>query len=287
MNDAFCSLNNGGHEALGLKTMLRIRPPAVAGTFYPGDPERLTATLSSMLTAVEVPVSDRLPKALVVPHAGYVYSGPIAASAFARLRRGREQIRRVVLLGPAHRVPLRGMALPASNVFETPLGRIPIDESAAQIAGLPCDASPHAREHSLEVELPFLQTVLASFVLVPIAVGDALVDDVAKVLELLWGGPETLIVVSSDLSHYLPYARAQVVDGNTAQKIVELDSSLDYGAACGAIPVNGLLRLARRRGLVAKQLDLRTSGDTAGKKDEVVGYGAFAFYEDPGCEAGH
>lgn len=267
--------------------MLRIRPPAVAGTFYPGDSEQLTADISRMLAAVHVPASPRLPKALVVPHAGYIYSGPIAASGFARLQRGRDQIRRVVLMGPSHRVALPGMALPTANVFTTPLGRVQIDESAAQMANLLCEASSHAREHSLEVEIPFLQSVLSSFVLVPIAVGDALVEDVVKVLDLLWGGLETLIVVSSDLSHYLPYARAQVVDGNTAQKIINFDASLDYAEACGAIPVNGLLRVARRRGLVVEQLDLRTSGDTAGKKDEVVGYGAFAFYEDPGREAGN
>jgi len=232
-----------------------------------------------MLAAVDVPASERLPKAIVVPHAGYVYSGPIAASAFARLRSGRDQIRRVVLLGPSHRVALRGMALPVANAFDTPLGRIQVDESVAESSRLGRDAQPHAREHSLEVELPFLQSVLSSFVLVPIAVGDALPDDVAKVIDQLWGGPETLIVVSSDLSHYLPYPRAQVADGKTAKKILELDGSIDYVEACGAVPLNGFLSVARRRGLSPVQLDLRTSGDTAGSKNEVVGYGAFAFYE--------
>lgn len=259
--------------------MLRVRPPAVAGMFYPGDSRQLAADISTMLAAVDVPSAERLPKAIVVPHAGYVYSGPIAASAFARLRSGRDQIRRVVLLGPCHRVALRGMALPEANAFDTPLGRIQVDESVTQTLDLASEAPPHAREHSLEVELPFLQSVLSSFVLVPIVVGDALVTDVAKVIDFLWGGPETLIVVSSDLSHYLPYDRARNVDAATAKKIVELDGSLGYGEACGAVPLNGLLLAARRRGLSPVLLDLRTSGDTAGKKNEVVGYGSFAFYE--------
>jgi MEMO1 family protein len=259
--------------------MLRVRPPAVAGMFYPGDSERLASDISSLLGAVDVPRNERLPKAIVVPHAGYVYSGPIAASAFARLRSGRDQIRRVILLGPAHRVAVMGMALPAANAFDTPLGRIVIDEPAVLPLGLVRDAAAHAREHSLEVELPFLQSVLAAFQLVPIAVGQAMPEDVAAVLDALWGGPETLIVISSDLSHYLPYAQARVVDARTAQKILALDGSLGYDEACGAAPLNGLLLLARRRGLVPVQLDLRTSGDTAGSKGEVVGYGAFAFYE--------
>lgn len=263
-------------------TMLRVRPPAVAGMFYPGDPGRLAADISKLLAAVDVPASERLPKAIVVPHAGYVYSGPVAASAFARLRQARDQIRRVVLLGPAHRVAVRGLALPEANAFDTPLGRIHLDESIVKTLEIPCNAQAHAREHSLEVELPFLQTVLSSFVLVPIAVGDALVEDVASVLDKLWGGPETLIVVSSDLSHYLAYDQAIAVDGNTARKILQLDGSLHHGEACGAVPLNGLLQVARRRGLVPMQLDLRTSGDTAGSKGEVVGYGAFAFYEDLG-----
>lgn len=267
--------------------MLRVRPPAVAGTFYPGESRRLAADISSFLGAVPENQNARLPKAIVVPHAGYVYSGPIAASAFACLRAGRDQIRRVVVLGPSHRVFVRGMALPEANAFDTPLGRLQIDEEAIAGLSVPHNAAAHAREHSLEVELPFLQSVLSSFTLVPIAVGDALPDQVAAVIESLWGGPETLIVISSDLSHYLPYARARAVDAQTAQKVLNLDVSLGYDEACGAGPLNGLLQVARRRGLMPVQLDLRTSGDTAGSKGEVVGYGAFAFYEGLSREAGH
>lgn len=267
------------HFDLHSRTMLRVRPPAVAGTFYPGDPRQLAADISRMLGAVESARTDRLPKAIVVPHAGYIYSGPIAASAFACLRAGRDQIRRVVVLGPAHRVFVRGMAFPEANAFDTPLGRLSVDESA--IAGLNIDrnAAAHAREHSLEVELPFLQSTLSSFSIVPIAVGDASPETVADVIEVLWGGPETLIVVSSDLSHYLPYARAREVDGLTARKVLALDISFGYEEACGAGPLRGLMIVAQRRGLVPELLDLRTSGDTAGTKAEVVGYGAFAFYE--------
>jgi MEMO1 family protein len=265
--------------------MLHVRPPAVAGSFYPADPRRLATDISSMLGAAAVVRPDRLPKAIVAPHAGYVYSGPIAASAFACLQAGRDQVRRVVLLGPAHRVYVSGLALPEAHAFDTPLGRIKVDVDAAAGLGIARNAAAHAREHSLEVELPFLQSVLSSFDIVPLAVGDAGPEDVAAVIEALWGGPETLIVVSSDLSHYLPYAQARAVDARTAQKIVSCDVSLGYDEACGAGPLNGLLVVARRRGLFPVQLDLRTSGDTAGSKGEVVGYGAFAFYEVASREA--
>lgn len=265
--------------------MHHVRPPAVAGMFYPADPGRLTADISRMLESVQVSPRLRLPKAIVAPHAGYVYSGPIAASAFACLGRGRDTIRRVVLLGPAHRVHVSGLALPDADAFATPLGRIGVDVDAVAPLGLPCNAAAHAREHSLEVELPFLQSVLSSFEIIPIAVGDARPEDVAAVIEALWGGPETLIVVSSDLSHYLPYARARAVDAHTAQKILSLDATLRYDEACGAGPLNGLMLEARRRGLSPVELDVRTSGDTAGSKGEVVGYGAFAFYEDSSREA--
>ncbi|HRI72641.1 MAG TPA: AmmeMemoRadiSam system protein B, partial [Polyangium sp.] len=237
--------------------------------------------------AARQPLRDQLPKVLVVPHAGYIYSGPVAASAFATLRAGRDQVRRVVLLGPAHRVHVNGLVLPEATAFETPLGRVQIDHDAVAHLGLARHAPAHAQEHSLEVEIPFLQTMLSSFTLVPLAVGRATPNDVATVLDALWGGPETLIVVSSDLSHYLPYADARVVDGRTAQKILAFDGPLEYTDACGAGPINGLLVVARRRQLTAVQLDLRTSGDTAGNKREVVGYGAFAFYEDAGGEAGN
>lgn len=240
-----------------------------------------------MLGAVHVTRPDRLPKALVVPHAGYVYSGPIAASAYACLSGARDRVRRVVLLGPAHRVYVSGLVLPDATAFETPLGRIDVDMQASSGLGLVHNAAAHAREHSLEVELPFLQSVLSAFTIAPIAVGDSTPTEVAAVIEALWGGPETLIVVSSDLSHYLPYAQARAVDARTARKVLALDVTVGYEEACGAGPLNGLLLVARRRGLEVAQLDLRTSGDTAGSKGEVVGYGAFAFYEGANGEAGN
>ena len=217
---------------------------------------------------------------MIVPHAGYVYSGEIAAAAYARLADGRDGIRRVVLFGPTHRVPVRGLALPSTHAFATPLGNVGIDRAAADAAlALPqvrqSDAA-HALEHSLEVQLPFLQAVLGEFALVPFAVGDATPAEVAEVIELLWGGPETLIVVSSDLSHYHRYADAQAIDRATAGAILGLSPTLDHDQACGATPVNALLLSARERALEAELLDLRNSGDTAGDRSRVVGYASFA-----------
>jgi hypothetical protein len=218
---------------------------------------------------------------LVVPHAGYVYSGPVAGHAYARLAPWAAQVRRVVLLGPAHRVALRGLAVPTVDAFETPLGRVPIArEACAALADLPQVSRSdraHAMEHSLEVQLPFLQAVLGtSFELLPLAVGDASRDEVAEVVERLWGGDETLIVVSSDLSHYLPYDDAQATDRTTAARIVALATDLDPYEACGAHALNGALVAARRHGLQAELLDLRNSGDTAGDRRRVVGYAALA-----------
>jgi hypothetical protein len=225
--------------------------------------------------------SATAPKALIVPHAGYVYSGPTAALAYARLARVRSTIRRVVLLGPVHRVPVRGLALPGVDSFATPLGEIEVDQDAiATITPLPqVVVSPmaHRLEHSLEVQLPFLQSVLENFKLVPLAVGDASPAEVAQVLELLWGGEETLIVVSSDLSHFLHYRAAQTMDRETAQDIMNLNSSLTHEQACGGTPVNGLLLAARQHHLQPQLLGLCNSGDTAGDKNRVVGYAAFAF----------
>ena len=223
------------------------------------------------------------PKALIVPHAGYPYSGPIAASAYAPLAALRHRIRRVVLLGPTHRVAVVGLALPAATAFQTPLGTVPLDLEAMDILRpfpqVSVNSAAHALEHSLEVQLPFLQTVLETFLLVPLAVGMASPEAVAEVLEALWGGPETLLVVSSDLSHYLPYAQAQALDGSTCDRIVGLQLLASHEQACGATPVNGLLLAARRHGLKAQLLDLRNSGDTSGDRSSVVGYGAFAFTE--------
>ncbi|MEQ8194650.1 MAG: AmmeMemoRadiSam system protein B, partial [Rhodospirillales bacterium] len=233
--------------------------------------------------ASDVPLPP-LPKAIIAPHAGYIYSGPIAASVYARLKPLRGRIERVVLLGPCHRVAVRGLALSGADAFATPLGNVPVDkEAVAALAGLPqvstFDAT-HAQEHSLEVHLPFLQEILGAFKLVPLVVGDASADQVAEVLERLWGGPETLIVVSSDLSHYLDYDTANRLDRETCAAIESLDfTRIGRDQACGRIPVSGLLALAKRRGLGVDTLDLRNSGDTAGPRDRVVGYGAWMFFE--------
>jgi AmmeMemoRadiSam system protein B len=262
-----------------------VRRPAVAGTFYPAEPAALQAAVDRLLAEVEVPAGTAVdaPKALIVPHAGYIYSGPIAAAAYARLRPIAGAIRRVILLGPAHRVAIPGLALPGVRQFATPLGVVTIDTDAAAVArGLAhVHESPlaHAGEHSLEVQLPFLQRVLSDFTLVPFVVGDATADMVADVLDVLWGGPETLIVVSSDLSHYHPYRDAQGIDKTTAERILAFASCLDHEQACGATPINGLLLAARRRRLHVELLDLRNSGDTAGDRGRVVGYAAFGFRE--------
>lgn len=265
--------------------MLEVRKPAVAGTFYPADPEALRAQVERCLAGAR-PAAPLTPKALVVPHAGYVYSGAVAGSAYALAGGLRERIRRVVLLGPSHRVGFRGIAVPECEAFETPLGRIPLDaEGVAQARALPqvvaLDAA-HAREHSLEVQLPFLQLALGDFSLVPLSVGDATPEEVEAVIEALWGGDETLVVVSSDLSHYLPYDAARALDRRTTDAIERLaPEAIGREQACGRLPVQGLLRAARRHGLHAHTLDVRSSGDTAGSRDSVVGYGAWAFSAEP------
>lgn len=252
--------------------------------FYPGESRELARTLAQMLGAAAREAPGRaVPKALIAPHAGYIYSGPIAASVYALLAPARSRIRRVVLLGPTHRVAVRGLALPGCRAFATPLGSVEIDQAAvAALRALPqvvVSDQAHALEHSLEVHVPFLQTVLERFALVPLAVGHAGAREVADVLDALWGGEETLIVVSSDLSHYLPYDDARAVDGATAQSILGLAIDISHEQACGATPVTGLTAVARRRGLSAQLIDLRNSGDTAGDRGRVVGYGSFAFYE--------
>jgi hypothetical protein len=257
-----------------------VRHPAVAGMFYPDDRQELHSAVVGYLRAAQA--VQPVPKALIAPHAGYIYSGPVAASAYACLKPARGTIRRVVLLGPSHRVPVSGLAVPSATAFATPLGDIPIDQAAvAEIQSLPqvkvLDRA-HAQEHSLEVHLPFLQEVLGEFSLVPLVVGEASPEEVGEVLERLWGGPETLIVVSSDLSHYHDYATARRMDAATSKAIEALRyEDLGYDDACGRIPVSGLLHVARRRGLHARTVDLRNSGDTAGPRDQVVGYGAYLF----------
>jgi len=264
---------------------VEIRPAAVGGLFYPGSPVELAAEVRTLLAAVPARAeAPGLLKALIVPHAGYRYSGPVAASAYSLLRRRRDTIRRVVLLGPVHRVAIRGLALPAAQAFATPLGTVPVDREAVSrllaLRQVSVSADAHAEEHSLEVQLPFLQQVLGEFTLVPLAVGDASPEEVAEVIEVLWGGSETLIVVSSDLSHYLPYERARRIDAETCTTIGRLARSVSCEEACGGTPINGLMLAARRHHLVPALLDLRNSGDTAGARGRVVGYAAFAFREE-------
>lgn len=258
-----------------------IRPPAVAGTFYPGDAAHLATQVAALLAPL-APAPGPCPKAIIAPHAGYIYSGPTAARVYATLAPWRTTIRRVILLGPTHRVAVRGLAVPAADAFATPLGIIPIDRAArASLAHLPqvvVSDHVHALEHSLEVHLPFLQTVLAEFQLLPLAVGEASPAAVAEVIECLWGGAETLIVVSTDLSHFLSYGAARDIDDATCRQILALDGTLLPEQACGAYPVNGLLLAARRGGLEPELLDLCNSGDTAGDRNRVVGYAAFAFH---------
>jgi AmmeMemoRadiSam system protein B len=265
--------------------MQDVRPAAVAGMFYPGMPAALAASVRACLVeaAMRPRAGGARPKALIVPHAGYVYSGPIAAAAYARLAAVHASIRRVVILGPTHRLAIRGLAIPSARAFATPLGEVEIDRRAAALAlALPQvqeNDAAHAQEHALEVQLPFLQAVLDDFRIVPFAVGAATVDEVADVLERLWGGPETLILVSSDLSHYHGYAEARAIDRTSAEGILALSPILDHEQACGATPINALLACARQHGLVPELLDLRNSGDTAGDKSRVVGYASFAFAE--------
>ncbi len=264
--------------------MDRIRPAAVAGYFYPEQSLALTRSVTRMLAETESAThASRTPKAIIAPHAGYVYSGQVAAHAYGPLRTVRDRVRRVVLLGPTHRVPVRGLAIPTATAFATPLGTVAIDHGAlALVADLPqvvVSDRAHADEHSLEVHLPFLQSVLEDFKLIPFAVGHASPEEVAEVLERLWGGDETLIVVSSDLSHYLPYDAARRADRATVDAILRLDVGIDHEQACGGTPVNGLLLAARRHQLRPRLLDLRNSGDTAGDRSRVVGYCSVAFEE--------
>lgn len=264
------------------ESLQHLRHPAVAGVFYPGDARTLRNDVDAMLSEVKPSVAR--PRALIVPHAGYVYSGPVAASAYATLAKLQPKPKRVVLLGPAHTVGFQGLALPDCEAMETPLGAVEVDRAGAQTAArfplVRSSALVHEREHSLEVQLPFLQRVLGRFTVVPLAVGQATPAEVAEVIEALWT-EETLVVVSSDLSHYLPYDAAREIDGLTAKQICALDHEhLEGEQACGANALRGLLRVVRERGMRAQLLDLRNSGDTAGDRRRVVGYGAFAFAEE-------
>jgi AmmeMemoRadiSam system protein B len=261
--------------------MPSIRSPAVAGTFYPRDRLELATMLNDYFAASRT--DQPAPKAIIAPHAGYIYSGPIAASAYARVANGRDYITRVVLLGPSHRVALRGLATSSAEAFTTPLGQIAIDRAAQDLikhlSQVCVSDEAHRWEHSLEVHLPFLQVALNDFKLVPLVVGDATAKEVHEVLEILWGGRETLIVVSSDLSHYHDYVTAQNLDRATSAAIVALKpQDIRYEQACGRNPILGLLETARLHGMRAEAIDLRNSGDTAGPRDQVVGYGAYIFH---------
>jgi AmmeMemoRadiSam system protein B len=258
--------------------MQTVRPPAVAGSFYPKLPQECLAQVDHFLHGR--PVIGAAPKVLLVPHAGYVYSGDVAGRAYAQLIPLRNKIKRVVLLGPNHRVPLRGIALPSVDYFESPLGLVPLDKASINaLCALPfvgVSDPVHAQEHSLEVHLPFLQRVLASFVLVPLVVGEVPPEQVAQALDLVWGGDETLIVLSTDLSHYLPYDQAVQTDLNTQAAILQLRTDITHHQACGAHPLNGLLKMAAQKALTINCIAQNNSGDTAGPKDRVVGYGAYA-----------
>jgi AmmeMemoRadiSam system protein B len=260
---------------------MQLRKPAVAGSFYPAQPDRLRRQVVELLTDAR-PALKITPKALIAPHAGYIYSGRIAGLAFATLFDNAPTFTRIVLIGPAHYVAIRGVALPTADAFETPLGRVRVDQDGLnEITGLPFvsrNDAAHAPEHALEVELPFLQIVLPSFSLLPLVVGDATAHEVAQVLARLWSGPETLLVISSDLSHYHSYESARRLDTTTAAAIENGDwASLGPGQACGYLPIAGLLIEANRRNLKVRRLSLCNSGDTAGPRDQVVGYGAWMF----------
>jgi hypothetical protein len=262
-----------------------VRPAAVAGLFYPADSAELAREVDDLLdhTPAALPAPG-WPKALIVPHAGFMYSGATAAHGYALLAAARGTVRRVVLLGPAHRVALRGLALPAAAAFDTPLGRLSVDAAAVRaLKALPQvveSAAVHRQEHALEVQLPFIQRALGEVSLVPLVVGEATAEEVAAVLELLWGGEETLILISSDLSHYHDYDAARRIDGATVESILGA-TRVNHQQACGATPIAGMLQAARARGIAPVLLDMRNSGDAAGGKSRVVGYAAFAFNEQP------
>lgn len=264
--------------------MQNIRQSAVAGMFYPARRESLEQDVRALLASADTKTANYLPKALIVPHAGYIYSGATAAAAYANLTKNAAGITRVVLLGPAHRVPVRGLALPDADAFATPMGTVKLDmnsiRSITDLKQVVTSSAAHAAEHSLEVQLPFLQSVLGEFKLVPLVVGSASAAEVAEVLDKLWGGPETLIVISSDLSHFLPYEEARAIDRDTTNQILALEPLRDHQQACGAIPINGFFLSARRHHLRPQLIDLCNSGDTAGDKSRVVGYASFAFFED-------
>jgi len=260
--------------------MKTVKQPAVAGTFYPAEPETLHRQVRQFIDAAGH-VTDTTPRALIAPHAGYIYSGPVAGSAYAALLNA-NSIQRVILLAPAHRVAFRGIAYSSATHFETPLGLIPVDrevlDNIARLPAVQLNDAAFRDEHSIEVQLPFLQEILSDFKIIPLLVGDASAQQVAEILEQTWDAQENLIVISSDLSHYLDYETATEMDRKTSRAIEALaPEALTYHSACGRTPVSGLLLVAKKHGLKASMLDLRNSGDTAGTRDRVVGYGAYVF----------
>ncbi|UCG72999.1 MAG: AmmeMemoRadiSam system protein B [Chromatiales bacterium] len=261
--------------------MLNRREPAVAGLFYAADPVELREGVVALLRSAPRPATEH-PKALIVPHAGYPYSGAVAAAAYRHLAAASDQVERVVLLGPAHRVWLEGLAVPSVDLFTTPLGGVRIDTAARdlirELPGVQVSDVAHAQEHSLEVQLPFLQTVLGDFSLLPIVVGQCAPAAVAAVIDGLWGGAETLIVISSDLSHFHPYEEARRIDARTSQRILARATDLAGDEACGAAAVNGLMASHHAGDLSIDQVDLKNSGDTAGDRTRVVGYGAYVLH---------
>jgi AmmeMemoRadiSam system protein B len=261
-----------------------VREPAVAGAFYPAEAATLRRDVLALLDAA-APIALPAPlKALIVPHAGYAYSGPVAAAAYSLVRAEAGRIRRVVLIGPSHRVPLQGIAVPEANHFKTPLGSMPIDLALRDELRRRSDVVesdwPHASEHCLEVQLPFLQSILPEgTMLLPLVAGLASPQHVASVLAQVWGGDETLVIASSDLSHYHRYEAARMIDASTCASIQAFDAELSDEQACGAVGINGLLRLARELGLGITEVARCNSGDTAGDRTRVVGYAAFALHE--------
>lgn len=262
---------------------MTVRRPAVAGTFYPADSQELRARLDGLLrTDRKSATASIRPKAIIAPHAGYIYSGPVAAPVYALLKNAAGEIRRVLLIGPAHRVFLRGLALPAADEFATPLGTISLDREAVEkLKKLPqvsVSEDAHALEHSLEVQLPFLQSVLPPFRLVPLVTGDADPEEVAAAIDAVWTDDSTLPVISSDLSHYLDYDRARALDAATGEAILRGADDLAPEQACGCVAINGLMRSLSRRGLRISLVDMRNSGDTAGSRDRVVGYASYVIH---------
>ncbi len=260
---------------------MRTRDAAVAGYFYEADASRLQHHVNELL-AVETDIPDTVPRVLIVPHAGYIYSGSTAARAYRCLLADPDQVRRVLLLGPAHRVYLKGMAIPSVDYFETPLGRIALDreglDTIAALPGVVVSDEAHREEHSIEVQLPFLQTVLATFSLLPVVVGGASPEQVAAVIDTFADDPTTLIVVSSDLSHFHSYDEARQIDARTCERVLAKSSDLSGEEACGAGAINGLMAARKCRDLEVFLLHACNSGDTAGSRGRVVGYGAFALH---------